>query len=80
MGNSLASRQEFNMSSSPAIILGLRWNTELADIDRTNNPFEVGLDWAVDLDQRMIYWKRCTRAIFKEPERKLVGRRSTVTH
>ena len=41
---------------SPNIILRLEGGivSYLADIDRTNNPYEVGLDWMVNLDQKMI--------------------------
>ena len=46
--------QELNISAgAPNIILRLEGGilSYLADIDRTNNPYEVGLDWMVDLDQ-----------------------------
>ena len=46
--------QDLNISpGSPNIILRVEGGilSYLADIDRTNNPYEVGLEWMVDLDQ-----------------------------
>ena len=70
--------QEFNISpGSPNIILRLEGGilSYLADIDRTNNPYEVGLDWAVDLDQEDDFiGKDALREIsLRSPERKLMG-------
>ena len=70
--------QEFNISSgSPNIILRLEGGilSYLADIDRTNNPYEVGLDRMVDLDQDDDFiGKDALREIcLKGPEKKLIG-------
>jgi aminomethyltransferase len=70
--------QEFNISpGSPNIILRLEGGilSYLADIDRTNNPYEVGLDWAVDLDQEDDFiGKDALRELsLRSPERKLMG-------
>ena len=70
--------QEFNISpGSPNIILRLEGGilSYLADIDRTNNPYEVGLDWAVDLDQEddFIGKNALQELSLKTPKRKLVG-------
>ena len=46
--------QEFNISpGGPNIIFRLEGGilSYLADFDRTNNPYEVGLDWMIDFDQ-----------------------------
>ena len=46
--------QNLNISAgTPNVILRLEGGilSYLADIDRTNNPYEVGLGWMVDLDQ-----------------------------
>jgi len=47
----------------------------LADMDRTNNPYEVGLDWLVDLDQRDDFiGKEALREIHLQgPTKKLIG-------
>ena len=70
--------QEFNISpGSPNIILRLEGGilSYLADIDRTNNPYEVGLDWAVDLDQEDDFiGKDALRELsLRSPVRKLMG-------
>jgi len=70
--------QEFNISpGSPNIILRLEGGilSYLADIDRTNNPYEVGLDRMVDLDQGDDFiGKDALREIcLKGPEKKLIG-------
>ena len=70
--------QEFNISpGSPNIILRLEGGilSYLADIDRTNNPYEVGLDRMVDLDQDDDFiGKDALREIcLKGPEKKLMG-------
>jgi len=70
--------QELNISAgSPNIILRLEGGilSYLADIDRTNNPYEVGLDWMVDLDQEDNFiGKEALREIsLKGPIKKLMG-------
>ena len=70
--------QEFNISpGSPNIILRLEGGilSYLADIDRTNNPYEVGLDRMVDLEQDDDFiGKDALREIYlKGPEKKLIG-------
>ena len=70
--------QEFNISpGSPNIILRLEGGilSYLADIDRTNNPYEVGLGWTVDLDQEDGFiGKDALRELsLRSPERKLMG-------
>ena len=70
--------QEFNISpGSPNIILRLEGGilSYLADIDRTNNPYEVGLDRMVDLEQDDDFiGKDALRKIcLKGPEKKLIG-------
>ena len=70
--------QEFNISpGSPNIILRLEGGilSYLADIDRTNNPYEVGLDRMVDLDQEDDFiGKEALRQIcLQGPEKKLIG-------
>ena len=70
--------QEFNISpGSPNLILRLAGGilSYLADIDRTNNPYEVGLDWAVDLDQEDDFiGKDALRELsLRSPVRKLMG-------
>ena len=70
--------QEINISTgSPNIILRLEGGilSYLADIDRTNNPYEVGLDWTVDLDQEDGFiGKDALRELsLRSPERKLMG-------
>jgi len=70
--------QELNISpGSPNIILRLEGGilSYLADIDRTNNPYEVGLDRMVDLEQDDDFiGKDALREIcLKGPEKKLIG-------
>ena len=70
--------QDLNISAgSPNIILRLEGGilSYLADIDRTNNPYEVGLDWMVDLDQEDNFiGKEALREIsLKGPIKKLMG-------
>ena len=47
----------------------------LADFDRTNNPYEVGLDWMIDLDQEDDFiGKEALREIsLRGPTKKLMG-------
>jgi glycine cleavage system aminomethyltransferase T len=70
--------QDLNISpGSPNIILRLEGGivSYLADIDRTNNPYEVGLDWMVNLDQEDDFiGKDALREIsLKGPQKKLLG-------
>lgn len=70
--------QDLNISpGSPNIILRLEGGiiSYLADIDRTHNPYEVGLDWMVDLDQEDDFiGKDALREIsIKGIEKKLIG-------
>ena len=70
--------QDLNISpGSPNIILRLEGGivSYLADIDRTNNPYEVGFDSLIDLDQEDDFiGKDALREIsLKGPEKKLVG-------
>jgi glycine cleavage system aminomethyltransferase T len=70
--------QDLNISpGSPNIILRLEGGivSYLADIDRTNNPYEVGLDWMVNLDQEDDFiGKDALREIsLKGPKKKLLG-------
>jgi len=70
--------QDFNISAgTPNLILRLEGGilSYLADIDRTNNPYEVGLDWMVDLDQADDFiGKEALREIsLKGPAKKLIG-------
>ena len=70
--------QEFNISpGGPNIIFRLEGGilSYLADFDRTNNPFEVGLDWMIDLDQEDDFiGKEALREISQRgPSRKLMG-------
>ncbi len=70
--------RDLNISAgSPNIILRLEGGilSYLADIDRTNNPYEVGLDWMVDLDQEDNFiGKEALREIsLKGPIKKLMG-------
>ena len=70
--------QELNISpGSPNIILRLEGGilSYLADIDRTNNPYEVGLDRMVDLEQDDDFiGKDALREIcLNGPEKKLIG-------
>ena len=70
--------QDLNISAgAPNIILRLEGGilSYLADMDRTNNPYEVGLDWMVDLDQEDDFiGKEVLREIsLKGPAKKLMG-------
>jgi aminomethyltransferase len=70
--------QDFNISAGgPNIILRLEGGilSYLADIDRSNNPYEVGLDWLVDLDQEDDFiGKEALRLIRQNgPTKKLLG-------
>ena len=70
--------QEFNISpGGPNIIFRLEGGilSYLADFDRTNNPFEVGLDWMIDLDQEDDFiGKEALREISQlGPTKKLMG-------
>ncbi|MDA9653108.1 glycine cleavage system protein T [Pseudomonadota bacterium] len=70
--------QDLNISpGSPNIILRVEGGilSYLADIDRTNNPYEVGLEWMVDLDQPddFIGKDALQEISLKGPERKLLG-------
>ena len=70
--------QDLNISAgTPNIILRLEGGilSYLADMDRTNNPYEVGLDWVVDLDQEDHFiGKEALREIkLKGPKKKLMG-------
>ena len=70
--------QDLNISpGSPNIILRVEGGilSYLADIDRSNNPYEVGLEWMVDLDQKDDFiGKDALREIsLKGPEKKLLG-------
>jgi aminomethyltransferase len=70
--------QDLNISAgTPNVILRLEGGilSYLADMDRTNNPYEVGLDWMVDLDQADDFiGKEALREIsLKGPAKKLMG-------
>ena len=70
--------RDLNISAgSPNIILRLEGGilSYLADIDRTNNPYEVGLDWMVDLDQEdnFIGKEALQEISLKGPIKKLMG-------
>tara|TARA_B100000959_G_scaffold283732_1_gene353388 strand:- start:1288 stop:2346 length:1059 start_codon:yes stop_codon:yes gene_type:complete len=70
--------QDLDISAgTPNIILRLEGGilSYLADMDRTNNPYEVGLDWLVDLDQRDDFiGKEALREIHLQgPTKKLIG-------
>ena len=70
--------QDLNISAgTPNIILRLEGGilSYLADMDRTNNPYEVGLDWMVDLDQEDDFiGKEALREIdHSGPTKKLMG-------
>ena len=70
--------QEFNISpGGPNIIFRLEGGilSYLADFDRTNNPYEVGLDWMIDLDQEDDFiGKEALREIsLRGPTKKLMG-------
>ena len=70
--------QDLNISAgSPNIILRLEGGilSYLADMNRTNNPYEVGLDWMVDLDQEddFIGKEALLEINLKGPAKKLMG-------
>ena len=70
--------KDLNISAGgPNIILRLEGGilSYLADLDRTNNPYEVGLDWMIDLDQEDDFiGKEALREInIKGPLKKLMG-------
>jgi aminomethyltransferase len=70
--------QEFNISpGGPNIIFRLEGGilSYLADFDRTNNPYEVGLEWMIDLDQEDDFiGKEALREIsLRGPTKKLMG-------
>jgi aminomethyltransferase len=70
--------QDLNISAGgPNVILRLEGGifSYLGDLDRSNNPFEVGLDWMIDLDQEDDFiGKDALSAInIKGPEKKLMG-------
>ena len=69
---------DLNISAgTPNVILRLEAGilSYLGDMDRTNNPYEVGLDWMVDLDQEDDFiGKEALREInLKGPKHKLMG-------
>ena len=70
--------QDLNISAGgPNVILRLEGGifSYLGDLDRSNNPFEVGLDWMIDLDQEDDFiGKDALSAInIQGPEKKLMG-------
>ena len=70
--------QDLNISAgTPNIILRLEGGilSYLADMDRTNNPYEVGLDWMVDLVQEddFIGKEALLEISNSGPEKKLMG-------
>ena len=70
--------KDLNISAGgPNIILRLEGGilSYLADLDRTNNPYEVGLDWMIDLDEEDDFiGKEALREInIKGPLKKLMG-------
>ena len=70
--------QNLNISAgSPNIILRLEGGilSYLADMNRTNNPYEVGLDWMVDLGQEddFIGKEALLEINLKGPAKKLMG-------
>ena len=70
--------QDLNISAgTPNVILRLEAGilSYLGDMDRTNNPYEVGLDWMIDLDQEDDFiGKEALREInLKGPKNKLMG-------
>ena len=70
--------QELNISpGGPNIIFRLEGGilSYLADFDRTNNPYEVGLDWMIDFDQEDDFiGKEALREIsLRGPTKKLMG-------
>ena len=69
---------DLNISAgTPNVILRLEAGilSYLGDMDRTNNPYEVGLDWLIDLDQEDDFiGKEALREInLKGPKNKLMG-------
>ena len=69
---------DLNISAgTPNVILRLEAGilSYLGDMDRTNNPYEVGLEWMVDLDQEDDFiGKEALREInLKGPKNKLMG-------
>ena len=75
--------RDLNISAGgPNIILRLEGGilSYLADIDRTNNPYEVGLDWLVDLDQEDDFiGKEALREIIEEEARELIRRADRIS-
>ena len=70
--------QDLNISAgSPNVILRLEGGivSYLADIDRTNNPYEVGFDSLIDLDQEddFIGKDALSEISLKGPDKKLLG-------
>lgn len=70
--------QDLNISAGgPNVILRLEGGifSYLGDLDRSNNPFEVGLDWMIDLDQEddFIGKDALSEINIKGPEKKLMG-------
>lgn len=70
--------QDLNISAGgPNIILRLEGGilSYLADLDRSNNPYEVGLDWMIDFDEEDDFiGKEALREInIKGPLKKLMG-------
>ena len=70
--------KDLNISAgTPNVILRLEGGilSYLADMDRSNNPYEVGLDWMVDLDQEDDFiGKEALRQISHSgPAKKLMG-------
>ena len=70
--------ENLNISAgAPNIILRLEGGilSYLADMDRTNNPYEVGLDWMVDLHQEddFIGKEALLEISLKGPTKKLIG-------
>ena len=70
--------QDLNISAGgPNVILRLEGGifSYLGDLDRSNNPFEVGLDWMIDLDQEddFIGKDALSEINVKGPEKKLMG-------
>ena len=70
--------QDLDISAgTPNVILRLEGGilSYLADMDRTNNPYEVGLDWMIDLDQEDDFiGKEALREInLQGPTKRLMG-------
>ena len=70
--------QDLNISAGgPNIILRLEGGilSYLADLDRSNNPYEVGLDWMIDLDQEddFIGKEALSEINIKGPAKRLMG-------